>query len=472
VNLRVVGLGVAVIAATTVFFGLVPALVLLKRQIATDLKTGERGSSSRGARRIYSALVGGEVALACVLLVSSALLVRTVSRMMSTPTGVDADQVLTTTVRVSPVSYGYRTWRSVSDTHAAIIEHMRLQPGVEAVGATNFLPFDVGWRLPFGIVGQPPPARTEDAPIAQFHSVSEGYFESLRVPIAQGRVFSNVDTVDAAPVVVVNETFAKRFLMDRAPLGQSLSTTVTFVGPLGANLFRLPPPVPGAPPPVPGRPLPLLPPRNFEIVGVVQDVRNAPFGQAVEPAVYFTTRQFPFTELFLTVRAADTAAGLSAIQAALKAVAPTIPHGRVETWGDRFARRTAEPRLLMTVLVFFGGLAAVLAAIGVYGLMAWSLALRTRELAIRITLGAPPARVGWLVVRQSALLMVAGLAVGLLLVRVGQRALATVLFGVSPTDLGSTAAASALLVGAALAACIAPAWQAMRVDPVEGLRVE
>ena len=126
----------------------------------------------------------------------------------------------------------------------------------------------------------------------------------------------------------------------------------------------------------------------------------------------------------------------------------------------------------MTILLFFGGLAGVLAALGVYGLVSWSLAQRTRELAIRLTLGAPPARLGWLVVRQSALLMVVGLAVGLLFIRLGQQVLASVLFGVSPTDLLSAATAGALLVTAAVAACIPPALRAMRVDPVQGLRAD
>ena len=216
----------------------------------------------------------------------------------------------------------------------------------------------------------------------------------------------------------------------------------------------------------------LLPPRNFEIVGVVRDIRNVPLGQTVEPAVYFSTRQFPFRELSLMVRASNSAAALSAIRNALRAVAPAVPIGRVETWGQHLARRTAEPRLLMTVLLFFGGLAGLLVALGAYGLVSWSLALRTRELAIRLTLGAPPARVGWLVVRQSVVLMVGGLVAGVVLVRLSRRVLANVLYDVSPTDPGSTVLASVLLLAAALIACVPPAIRAMRVDPVQGLRVE
>lgn len=464
VDARALGMGLAILAGTTTFFGLVPALFVLKRQVATELKSGERGSS-RGARRTYSLLVAGEVALACALLVSSALLVRTVSRMTNTPLGVDADEVLTTTVHLPETAY--REWRKVADAHAAIIEHIREQAGIVSAGGGNFLPLEVGWRMPFGIQGEAGPARPEDAPQAQIHSVSEGYFEALGAVIAQGRAFSTRDTREAPPVAIVNERFAARYLTDGQAVGRTLLIGITAIGPLGANLFRLRPPRPaGTPPPPP------LPPTPFEVIGVVRDVRNAPLGQDVEPAIYFTTRQFPFQQLFLTVRAADRAAALAAIKAGLKAGAPGVPHGRIETWGERFAARTAEPRMLMTILIVFGALAALLAALGVYGLFSWSVALRRRELAIRLTLGAAPAAIGRLVLRQSTVLIVEGLLAGIVLVRVLEHALASVVYEVSPTDPGSIVVAAALLLAAALAACIPPAVRAMRVNPVEGLRVE
>jgi ABC-type lipoprotein release transport system permease subunit len=145
---------------------------------------------------------------------------------------------------------------------------------------------------------------------------------------------------------------------------------------------------------------------------------------------------------------------------------------RVQTWDERFGARTAQSRLLMTILVFFGGLAGLLAAIGVYGLFSWSVALRTRELAIRLTLGARPAAVGNIVIRQSAVLVVIGVAAGLILIRLAERALTRVLYEVAPTDGGAAAIASGLLLAAALLACVPPAIRAMRVDPVEGLRAE
>lgn len=464
-DMRALALSLVVVVGTTIFFGLVPALLLLRGQVVTGLRTGERGSS-RGARRIYSVLVAGEVALACALLVSSALLVRTVARMTNTPTGVNGDGVLTTTVQLSGSNYS--SWRVTADTHAAILDQIRQQPGVVAAGGSNFLPLEVGWRNPFQIEGEPPPARPEDAPQAQYHSASDGYFEAMGAQIADGRAFTAFDNPDSTPVVVVNDAFVKRYLADGRAVGRRFLTWATGIGPLGLNLKRArPAPPPGAPP-LP----PLHGPTAFEIIGVVKDIRNVPLGQTVEPAVYFTTRQFPFRELFLAVRAADTTTAVSAVRTALKNAAPTVPMARAQTWDERFGARTAQSRLLMTILVFFGALAGLLAAIGVYGLFSWSVALRTRELAIRLTLGARPAAVGNIVIRQSAVLVVAGVIVGLALVRVAEQALTRVLFEVTPSDVSATAIASGLLLVAALVACVPPAIRAMRVDPVEGLRAE
>lgn len=466
VDTRALALGLAVIVGTTIFFGLVPALVLLRSQLVTDLRSGERGSS-RGARSIYSVLVIGEVALACALLVASGLLVRTVDRMMDTPTGVDAHDVVVSSVQLS--GRDYTDWRKVGRVQGAIIDSIRQQPGVIAAGGSNFMPFEVGWRSSFRIEGEPAPSRPEDAPQVQNHSVSDGYFESLGAGMAAGRAFSATDEADSAGVVIVNETFASRFFPDGRAVGKVVMSSTGAIGPLGLNLVRIRPRPPGTPPPT--QPV-HLPPTAYEVVGVVSDVRNAPFGQPVEPALYFSTRQFTFREQFLTVRGADRASAIAAIRNALQQEAPNVPMGTARTWDERFAARTAEPRLLMTILLFFGGLAALLAALGVYGLFSWSVALRTRELAIRLTLGAKPASVGALVIRQSVVLVVVGLLVGMAIIRLAEGALTSVLFGVTASDAAALMTAGAFLVVAALIACTPPALRAMRVDPVEGLRSE
>jgi putative ABC transport system permease protein len=463
---RALAMCLGVVVVTTIVFGLVPALLLLRTQVSTDLKSGERGSS-RGARRVYSVLVATEVALACALLVSSALLVRTVARMMDTPTGVDARDVVTTTVQLTQNTTGSgratfeqirAVWVKTAESHAQIVEEIRHQPGVVAVGHSNVLPLEIGWRNPFLVRGEPRPARSEDLPQAQIISASDGYFEAMGARLVKGRAFTPFDGADAAGVVVVNDSFAKRFLADKEPIGQTILSWSTGIGPLGVNLkapgFQVHDGMP------------------FEIVGVVADVRNVPLGQAIEPAIYFTTRQFPFAEVFIAVRAADKSSAQTAIRNAMRKVTPSVPMGITQTWGDRFDAKTAEARLLMTILVFFGGLAGLLAALGVYGLFSWSVALRTRELAIRLTLGARPAEVGALVLRQSALLIGAGLVVGFVIIRFAESILTRVLFGVSPSDAAAIVTAGALLLLAALIACVPPALRAMRVDPVEGLRAE
>jgi len=210
----------------------------------------------------------------------------------------------------------------------------------------------------------------------------------------------------------------------------------------------------------------------FEVVGVVDDVRDTPLGQPVEPAIYFTTRQFPFGQLTVAIEATSPGTALTALRAAVHAAAPEVPIGDARTWGDRFREHSAEPRLLMSTLVFFGALASLLAAIGVYGLFSWSFALRVRELAIRLTLGAVPANVGGLVLRQGAALVGAGLLGGLLLVQLGAVVIARVLYGTSPRDLGPILTAVLVLAVAAAIACALPARRAMRLDPVSGLRAE
>jgi putative ABC transport system permease protein len=463
IDLRALGLAVGIVALTTIVFCLVPAVVLLRRKMIVELRSGERGSS-RGARRIYTGLVAGQVALACTLLVSSALLVRTVTRMMNTPTGVDADNVVTASVQLAAPDGAFFSpdaqWRTFADQHAAILDQIRRESGIEAAGSTSVLPLEIATRFGYAIDGDVP-RRADDRLIGQFHTVSDGYFESMRAPLVMGRGFTAFDDYTSVPVIIVNETLLSRHRDSGRPLiGRRLMINAPSVGPRARNIM------------VPFRPNTTPSPVAFEIIGVVADVRNVPLGQAVEPTVYFSAKQFPYREMFLTVRATDTGTGVRAIRRALSAATPSTPLGQVQTWGERLAAHTAEQRLLMTLLVVFGAAAGLLAALGVYGLFSWSVALRTRELAIRLTLGARPLSVGIRVIRQSVVLIAAGLIVGLAIIWLAEAALRRVLFDMSPRDPASIAAACALLVAVALVACVPPALRALRVDPVDGLRAE
>jgi putative ABC transport system permease protein len=437
----------------------VPALVLVRRHVGGDLKSGERGSS-RTTRHLHHGLVVAEVALACALLVSAALLVRTVSRMAEVPLGVSPGQVTLATVQIAAADSGAAAWQTVGTQHAAILDRLREQPGIRSAGSTNFLPLEHGWRNPLAVEGMSP-GRPEDQPQAQYHSVSEGYFETMGVRLVEGRLFTPHDSPDAEAVVIVNETLARRFFPGQSAVGRQLMSTPSQVGPLGRNLtwqFR----------PDGHR----TPPRSTRIVGVVADVRNAGLGLPAEPAVYASTRQFPFGSVTIAIASADTTTAVRGLRAALAGVSPNTPVGTIETWSQRADRVTAEPRLLMTTLTAFGGLAAFLAALGVYGLFSWSVAMQRRELAIRLTLGAQPVSVGARVVRRSVLLAGVGVAAGLGLVWTGSGVLSSVLFATTPDDPVSIVVGALLLAAAALLASLPPAWRAMRVDPVEGLRAE
>jgi putative ABC transport system permease protein len=458
VNGRVLTVALALVALMTLGFGLVPSLVLGRTRAGRDLKGSERGSS-RGTRRFYHGLVVAEVALACALLVSSVLLIRTVDKMTQVPLGIDGRSVVLSTVQLSAGDLGLAGWQKVATEHAAILDRLREQPGVLSAGSTNFLPLEHGWRGPFMRADQPP-GRPDDRPQAQQHSISEGYFETMGATLIEGRRFSAQDTPDTDAVAIVNETLARRYFPGESAVGRELLSWASQIGPLGRNLtWRAA---------ADGR---RIQPR-IRIVGVVADIQNAALGLPVEPAIYAPTRQFPFSSATIAIAARDRATAVQALRNALAAVSPNTPPGRIETWQDRFDSRTAEPRLLRTTLTAFGTLAALLAALGVYGLFSWSVAVRRRELAIRLTLGARPVSVAAAVVKRSIGLVVLGLITGLVVIQGARGALSAVLFGITPSDTVSIVAAAALLFVAALVASLPPAWRAMRVDPVEGLRAE
>lgn len=456
INPRVLAFSLGLVAVTTFVFGLIPAIVLVRKQLSSRLRGGERGSSL-GARRVYHVLVAGEVALACALLIGSALLVKSVSKMTTVPIGVNGRDVTITSVQLSGTAYN--DWHKVADTHEAILAELRRQSGVTAAGAANFLPFETGWRNPFNMTDQPV-ANINDAPQVQQHAVTDGYFEAMGARLASGRFFNDRDVSTNEGVVIVNETLAKRFSPDGDIVGKQLMNYSGQIGPLGRNLMAttLPDGHRQFPP--------------LRIVGVVGDVRNTALGQPVEAALYFPAAQFPFRSMQVAIAARDSATAVAAMKNALHAVAPDTPLGTVETWAHKAGAHSAEPQLLMTTLSAFGILAALLAALGVYGLFSWSVALRRRELAIRMTLGARPIRVGGMVVSQSVVLVGLGLIAGWAIVRALQRPLASVLFDVQPSDLSATTTAAALLFFASIVACLPAAIRAMRVDPVEGLRNE
>ena len=445
---RLLIFSLALVGTTAVVFGLLPAVLLSRTQAADALKDGARTSTGTRGRRWTRALVIAEVSLATAVLVASALLVRSVTRMIHAPTGVVSDQVVTANLQL-PYA-GYQKWPNVDQFYTALLDGIRNQPGIVAAGAVTALPLDPGWRLPFRIDGRPA-ARAEEDSIAQHLSTTSGYFETVRATLLAGRLFTTDDRGDSEPVVVVNQTFAARVFPGEQAVGHRIVSSARYIGPLGENLLGQGP---------------------FRIVGVIADVHQAPLGQPDEPTIYHTARQFPFRSMAMVARGASTATASDAMRTALRKLDPSLPLSNLRTLDERFLLRAAAPRLLMFVLSTFAVLTSVLAAIGVYGLLACVVNERRRELAIRLALGARPSSLARLVTVQAVTLASAGVVLGLVCMLFIGGWLDVVLFQTRSSDVGAMGTAAAMLLGAALLASLAPAFRAARVPPSEGLRAD
>jgi putative ABC transport system permease protein len=446
IDLRLLAFAILTVAATAVIFGLMPALLLSKTPAAEALKDGARTSTSVRGGRWNRALVVAEVALASAVLVASALLVKSVSRMIHAPTGIVTGGVVASSVQLSGAAY--QDWVKVQQFYTTYLEALRGRPGIDAAGAVTALPVDLGWRVPYVVEGRAP-ASEADRPVAQILSASTGYFETVRASLLAGRLFTDHDGPQSEPVVVVNQTFARQVFPGEDPIDRRIVSTAQGIGPLGRNLAgRVP----------------------FRIVGVIADVHQAPLSQAAEPVMYHTQRQFPFRAMNVVARGRDAAAVTSAMRAALRSVDPSLPLGSVQTMDARMLTLAAAPRLLTFVLTTFAVLTATLAAIGVYGLLGCFVSERRRELAIRLALGAQPRTLVRLVTGQGLTLAALGIVVGLAAAALSGRLLDDVLFQTRTTDALPMIAAAATLAIAAAVASFAPARRAARVAPLEGLK--
>ena len=449
IDVRLLAFTLSIVAVTTLLFGTLPAMVSAKADAAEALKDGTRTSTAIRGRQLSRALVVMEVALACAVLVASALLVRSVTRMARAPTGIVAEGVVTATIQLSGGSD--QDWNAVEQFYTTLLASIRQQPGVMSAGAAAAIPLEVGWRLPFGVDGRPGARADEDA-IAQHVTASTGYFEVFRARLLAGRFFADTDTASSEPVIIVNETFARRVFPGEDAVGKRIISRAQQIGPLGRNLS--------------GRSVP------FRIVGVVADIHQSPLGRRAEPVIYHTQRQFPFRAVTLVARGQETATVVSGLRSALHALNPSLPLGTVKTMDERLTAATAAPRMLTAVLISFAVLTALLAAIGVYGLLAWMVNERRRELAIRLALGAQPGALARIVTAQGLSLAIAGIVLGLGAAQLAGGLLRQVLFEIRMTDWISMSAAAGVLLGAAAVASFAPSLRATRVAPAEGLRAE
>jgi putative ABC transport system permease protein len=285
----------------------------------------------------------------------------------------------------------------------------------------------------------------QSAPVAPLLFVDDAYFKTLGVPLVAGRFFGPGDTLDRPAVVIINETLARRYF----PL----------VNPVGRRLRDGGPERPDNP--------------WMEIVGVVGDVKYSGLDAAPEPAFYLDFRQSPQTRRFVVLRAAsDPRALMTSIRSAIAAIDKDLPIGRVWTMDELIAASVAAPRFRTALVSVFAVVGLLLAAIGIYGVMAYAVAERTHELGLRVALGATSLDVIRLVLVEALALAAAGLAIGLLAAFAATRLITTLLFGVAPTDPATFGSIAAVLVGTALVASYVPARRAMRVDPMAALRCE
>ena len=448
VDARVLLFAGALALVTALAFGVVPALLMARGDMQRPLKEAGRGGSGGARARARSVLVVAEIGLAVMLLVGAALLGRSFQRLLQQDPGFRQSRAVTARVELP---YSYSDWKKIVDFYDRLFVALRREPGVSAVGATNFLPLEAAWRGPYFVQGRPQP-RHGDEPQAQHQTIDDDYFRAIGVPLVKGRTFDSRDSADAPGVVIVNETLARRQWPDQDPIGQSLMSPITNIGPLGRSLIAN---------------------HTYQVVGVVANLKNATLVRDAEPAMYFSFRQFPFRGLDVVAQGqADPAALVAAVRTQVQRLDPNLPLTSARTLERIIGEATDRPRALMMLMGVFAALALLLSALGIYSVLSYNVNQRRQELSVRLALGAQPRDVVWLVVKQGLGLATIGGVVGAGGALAIGRALASLLYGVSPGDAAAFSAAIVLAIVTAVAACLLPARRAAALDPLAGLRAD
>jgi putative ABC transport system permease protein len=444
--------GVILVAAILV--GLWPALRVFNNvSMANDLHdNGARGSDGVSRQRARSVLVVTQVALAVVLLAAAGVTLKSFRRAQEVPLGFNPLGVLT--MRITEASARYDSPEKIARFYDRLLEQVKVLPGVSAVANCSDPPFESGeWDSSFHITGTPPDPPGKQ-PISEMNIVSSDYFRVLEMPTLRGRTFAAQDTASQPRVMIIDELAAQRFFPGQDPIGKQIDDPVT-IGEPNQN---------GVP---------------ITIVGVVPHARIHAPGEQYDlrklSVMYFPAAQFPTKHQTLIVRAADgydPHSLVSTIKREIASVDPEQAVSEIATLDQNIGQSLAPRRLSMTLLGVFAGLALCLASVGLYGVMGLAVTQRTRELGIRLALGASRGDVLWLVLGQGAVLVGIGLGAGLFGAFVASRALRSVLYNVAPLDPVALISALLTLSLVALIACFLPARRASRVDPIEALRME
>jgi len=452
VSAGVLAFAFVVSIVTGLLFGLAPALQAANPDQVDSLREGGRGSGSgRRHTRLSRALVISEVALSLILLAGAGLLLRSFWHVLEVRPGFNPNHVVTAQIWIpvpnDPSTDPYRPTEKRAAFLMEILRRVTALPGVEeaAISGTNGLPLSGGRNsFPFTIVGRP--TDSERAPVAEFASATPDYFRVLQVPLLAGRNFAESDTDKSQQVVLIDQTLQRRYWPNEDPLGKQ----ITFGG---------------GPP---GQPIP-----SFTIVGVVGDIKSDGFDAPTAPHIYRPVRQGPGYASVVYLRSGGNPEALGeSIRHEVQSIDPNIPVFSVRTMDQIIVRSMAERRFALQLLGIFAGVALLLAAIGIYGVMAYSFSQRTHEIGIRIALGAQRVDIFRMAVGEGMQLVAIGLIIGLAGAAALTRFVRTMLFDVNAADPVTFSAISFMLAAVAFLACYVPARRATRVDPLVALREE
>ena len=452
INIQGTGLNLPVLAwtltlslATGVIFGLVPALESSRLNLTDALKEGGKTDAGQGARsrRLRNILVVAEVALALVLLVSAGLLVKSFARLRNIDTGFDIENVLTMVVPLAGAKY--QTDPQVIGFFRQASERIRSIPGVTAVGAVNYLPLygGLGCATGFSIEGEPkaPPG---EGPSTNVRVCDEGYFAAMGIPFLRGRTFNDAECNEPKHVVIISELFARRYFPNENPLGKRINVEM-FINP--------------------------NPPT--EIIGIVGDVRYDSLTDQAEPTVYFPVPELTYSFMTLAIHTTGNPAAVApAVRGVLRETDADQPISDVRTMDQVMGETLSRARFNTLLLGLFAGLAMLLAAVGIFGVMNYSVTLRTREIGIKMALGARPGQVLLFIMRQGLTLTLLGIGLGVAGSLALTRLMSGLLFGVRATDPVTFVGIVVLLTLVSAIACYLPARRAMKVDPLVALRYE
>jgi predicted permease len=439
---RLLGFTLGLSLLTGIAFGLAPALATTGSQVSDKLKEGGRAGVSGKSRRFRDALVIAEIALAMILLVSAGLLIETLRNLHAIDPGFNPNSVLTLSTRLPSPKYADPLKRVAY--FDAVLERVRALPGAAGAGFTSNLPFtSQGYTNTFRIEGRP--FAPGISPDALYREITNDYLQTLQARLSEGRLFGSEDRANSLPVVIINETFKRQYWPNESPLGKRIQTS-------GDN--------------TPWQ----------TIVGVVADVRERGLELDMKPAVYLPVVQLPFgwnNPHQLAIRTLVPPRTLmKAAREAIWAVDPDQPIADMRTMDDIVDLEVADHKQQTALLGAFAGLALVLACLGIYGVLSYAVTQRTREIGVRVALGASATDVTWMVVGRGIALTLLGIAIGTGTALVVTRLMAKLLVGVTAANPSIYAAVAALLSIVALAACYLPALRAARVDPIIALREE